>query len=49
MKQSDAWPALALAQWKDSYATLHMWTQSWVRSAWPFAPRSTIFGQQLSM
>ncbi len=27
MKQSDVWPALPLAQWKDSYATLHMWTQ----------------------
>jgi len=22
-----AWPALALEQWKDTYATLHMWTQ----------------------
>lgn len=22
-----AWPPLALAQWRDSYATLHMWTQ----------------------
>jgi Family of unknown function (DUF5996) len=22
-----AWPALPLAQWKDTYATLHMWTQ----------------------
>jgi len=27
MKQSDAWPALPLAEWKDTYATLHMWTQ----------------------
>src|SRR5438445_12651399 len=27
MKQSDAWPALPLVQWKDSCATLHMWTQ----------------------
>ncbi len=23
----DAWPSLALADWKDTYATLHMWTQ----------------------
>jgi hypothetical protein len=21
------WPALALESWKDTYATLHMWTQ----------------------
>jgi len=27
MKQSDPWPALPLAEWKDTYATLHMWTQ----------------------
>ena len=30
MKASDqtiAWPALPLAEWKDTYATLHMWTQ----------------------
>jgi hypothetical protein len=24
---SPAWPALPLAEWKDTYATLHMWTQ----------------------
>ncbi len=24
---SEAWPALPLAEWKDTYATLHMWTQ----------------------
>jgi len=23
----DSWPALPLAEWKDTYATLHMWTQ----------------------
>lgn len=23
----DAWPSLPLAEWKDTYATLHMWTQ----------------------
>jgi len=27
MKQSGRWPALPLAEWKDTYATLHMWTQ----------------------
>jgi Family of unknown function (DUF5996) len=27
MNQSDRWPALPLAAWKDTYATLHMWTQ----------------------
>ncbi len=24
---SPAWPALPLASWRDTYATLHMWTQ----------------------
>ena len=24
---SQRWPALPLAEWKDTYATLHMWTQ----------------------
>jgi hypothetical protein len=27
MKESQQWPALPLAEWKDTYATLHMWTQ----------------------
>jgi uncharacterized protein DUF5996 len=27
MKQGEPWPALPLAEWKDTYATLHMWTQ----------------------
>jgi hypothetical protein len=27
MNQSNSWPALPLAEWKDTYATLHMWTQ----------------------
>jgi Family of unknown function (DUF5996) len=26
-RHPDLWPALPLASWKDSYATLHMWTQ----------------------
>jgi Family of unknown function (DUF5996) len=25
--RGDRWPALPLAKWKDTYATLHMWTQ----------------------
>ncbi len=27
MKQEERWPALPFAAWKDTYATLHMWTQ----------------------
>jgi len=27
MNQSQHWPALPLAEWKDTYATLHMWMQ----------------------
>src|ERR1700682_2716915 len=27
MKQSERWPALSLAEWRDTYATLRMWTQ----------------------
>jgi hypothetical protein len=27
MKPLERWPALHLADWKDTYATLHMWTQ----------------------
>jgi hypothetical protein len=27
MKHSERWPALPLANWKDTYATLHMWMQ----------------------
>jgi hypothetical protein len=27
MKDSERWPALPLAKWKDTYATLHMWMQ----------------------
>lgn len=26
-QKQDIWPALPLEQWKDTYATLHMWTQ----------------------
>ena len=25
--QPEFWPALPLDSWKDTYATLHMWTQ----------------------
>jgi hypothetical protein len=27
VSSSEAWPALPLSAWKDTYATLHMWTQ----------------------
>jgi hypothetical protein len=27
MTKTERWPALPLAEWKDTYATLHMWTQ----------------------
>ncbi|HEY2352717.1 MAG TPA: DUF5996 family protein [Candidatus Acidoferrum sp.] len=27
LSQPQRWPALPLAEWKDTYATLHMWTQ----------------------
>ena len=27
MTASSVWPALPLAEWQDTYATLHMWTQ----------------------
>ncbi|HTB16259.1 MAG TPA: DUF5996 family protein [Bryobacteraceae bacterium] len=27
MKNSESWPALPLNEWKDTYGTLHMWTQ----------------------
>jgi hypothetical protein len=27
MTNSTSWPSLPLAEWKDTYATLHMWTQ----------------------
>jgi hypothetical protein len=27
VKELQRWPALPLAEWKDTYATLHMWTQ----------------------
>ncbi|HVY54851.1 MAG TPA: DUF5996 family protein [Thermodesulfobacteriota bacterium] len=44
MKRVEAWPALPLDEWKDTYATLHMWTQiagkvrfalsPWVNHSW---------------
>lgn len=27
MNQAERWPALPFAEWKETYATLHMWTQ----------------------
>jgi len=42
--RSEAWPALPLDEWKDTYATLHMWTQiagkvrfalsPWINHSW---------------
>src|SRR3954469_10007325 len=42
--RSDAWPALPLAEWKDTYATLHRWSQivgkvrlarmPWINHSW---------------
>ncbi len=44
MTTSEAWPALPLDEWRDTYATLHMWTQvvgkirlalaPWVAHSW---------------
>jgi hypothetical protein len=41
---SDPWPSLALEEWRDTYATLHMWSQivgkirlvqtPWVNHSW---------------
>jgi hypothetical protein len=43
-QRSEAWPSLPLDEWKDTYATLHMWTQivgkirfaltPWVNHSW---------------
>src|ERR1051325_3968048 len=27
MNPSESWPALPLEEWKDTYSTVHMWTQ----------------------
>src|SRR5947209_11400040 len=27
MNRAESWPALPLEEWKDTYATIHMWTQ----------------------
>ena len=35
----DAWPALPLAGWQDTYATLHMWTQMVGKVRLALAPR----------
>jgi hypothetical protein len=36
---NDAWPALPYEAWKDTYATLHMWTQVVGKVALARAPR----------
>lgn len=43
-RRDEAWPALPLEEWKDTYATLHMWTQvagkirltqtPWINHSW---------------
>ncbi len=44
MPAADAWPSLPLAEWQDTYATLHLWTQivgklrlaqtPWINHSW---------------
>src|SRR3977135_4537214 len=34
----DLWPALPLEQWRDTYATLHMWTQMVGKTCLALAP-----------
>ena len=41
--QSDAWPALPLEAWRDTYATLHMWTQVVGKVCLALTPRSNHF------
>jgi hypothetical protein len=43
MTPIEAWPALPLADWKDTYATLHMWTQIVGKVRLKFAPRINHF------
>jgi hypothetical protein len=41
--RSDAWPALPLAAWRDTYATLHMWTQVVGKLCLAMTPRTNHF------
>ena len=42
---SDAWPELPLAAWRDTYATLHMWTQIVGKTRLALAPRENHWWQ----
>jgi Family of unknown function (DUF5996) len=54
MAASDEWPELSYAAWKDTYATLHLWTQivgktcvalvPWLNHSWHIALRVTARG-----
>jgi hypothetical protein len=39
VSRDDTWPSLPLAEWKDTYATLHMWTQVVGKVRLALAPR----------
>src|SRR5216117_4386090 len=41
----DAWPPLPLAQWQDTYATLHMWTQIVGKTRLALAPHQNHWWQ----
>lgn len=42
---TDAWPALPLESWRDTYATLHMWTQIVGKTRLALAPRENHWWQ----
>jgi hypothetical protein len=42
---TDAWPALPLALWRDTYTTLHMWTQIVGKTRLALAPRENHWWQ----
>jgi hypothetical protein len=46
-QDADPWPALPLAAWADTYATLHMWTQIVGKIRLKLSPRPTIGGRYL--
>src|SRR5467141_3135932 len=41
----DPWPALPLEEWRDTYATLHMWTQMVGKTCLALAPRQNHWWQ----
>src|SRR6266853_1656202 len=42
---TDLWPALPLEEWRDTYATLHMWTQMVGKTFLALAPRQNHWWQ----